>query len=608
MRFSRPVLAVLLAVNVSMGAIAAPKHAAAPTPSRGRNVIVFVADGLRYGSVTQQSAPTMWRVQHEGVDFQNSHSIYPTLTTANASAIATGHYLGDTGDYANTLYLGYPVAAHHNATLTFLEDDAILHDVKAHFGADYLGQTTLMQAARTHGMTTVVMGKVGPAAIQDLGALDNQAILIDDAVGHPANGEGMPTGAPALDPKLADEIAKATGQTQAPLTNVPNVDQQKYLSTAAAKVVLPYLKSRGKPFAMLFWSRDPDASQHGQQDSLGATSPGINGPTSLAAIANADATLKTLLDALQALGLANSTDVFVTADHGFTTIVKSEPSSTGEPLPAHLPPGFLAFSVSQWLEMNLYDPDVGNAQMEPGEHPSRGDGIIGTDPDHPAAVVAANGGTDLLWFPDASARAHAKVVFDQLIQQPYVSGIFVNDQLMDQGNAQDFAGALRTSDVALLGSSHVPPPSMVVNFRSYPIKDCSLGALQCAAEIADTNLVAGQGMHGSFSRAETRNFMAATGPDFKAHFADTAPISNADITPTLAHVLGLSLPKHGDLEGRVIAEALKGGKAPVVSRKVLKSQPGPGGVQTMVEMQLVGRTRYFDAGGFAGRTVGLDGR
>jgi hypothetical protein len=44
-----------------------------------------------------------------------------------------------------------------------------------------------------------------------------------------------------------------------------------------------------------------------------------------------------------------------------------------------------------------------------------------------------------------------------------------------------------------------------------------------------------------------------------------------------------------------------------VSHKVLKSQPGPGGVQTMVEMQLVGRTRYFDAGGFAGRTVGLSG-
>ena len=37
----------------------------------------------------------------EGVDFRNSHSLYPTVTTPNASAIATGHYIGDTGDFGN---------------------------------------------------------------------------------------------------------------------------------------------------------------------------------------------------------------------------------------------------------------------------------------------------------------------------------------------------------------------------------------------------------------------------------------------------------------------------------------------------------------------------
>jgi hypothetical protein len=34
-------------------------------------------------------------------------------------------------------------------------------------------------------------------------------------------------------------------------------------------------------------------------------------------------------------------------------------------------------------------------------------------------------------------------------------------------------------------------------------------------EIADTGLQQGQGMHGSFSRADTFNNMAAIGPDFK---------------------------------------------------------------------------------------------
>lgn len=48
----------------------------------------------------------------------------------------------------------------------------------------------------------------------------------------------------------------------------------------------------------------------------------------------------------------------------------------------------------------------------------------------------------------------------------------------------------------------------------------------------------GQGMHGRFGRDNTRNFMAATGPDFKAQYRDPMPASNAGITPTLLRLLG----------------------------------------------------------------------
>src|ERR1700759_463960 len=71
-----------------------------------RNVIIFVADGLRRGSVTAADMPAFLKLRSEGVDFRNSHSLFPTFTTANASAIATGHGLGDTGDYSNVLYPG----------------------------------------------------------------------------------------------------------------------------------------------------------------------------------------------------------------------------------------------------------------------------------------------------------------------------------------------------------------------------------------------------------------------------------------------------------------------------------------------------------------------
>ena len=73
------------------------------------NLILFVPDGLRGRIVTPQTAPAMAEVRDKGVNFRNSHSLFPTFTTANASAMATGHYLGDTGDFSNTIYTGYPV-------------------------------------------------------------------------------------------------------------------------------------------------------------------------------------------------------------------------------------------------------------------------------------------------------------------------------------------------------------------------------------------------------------------------------------------------------------------------------------------------------------------
>ncbi len=38
---------------------------------------------------------------------------------------------------------------------------------------------------------------------------------------------------------------------------------------------------------------------------------------------------------------------------------------------------------------------------------------------------------------------------------------------------------------------------------------------------------------------------------------------------------------------------------------MIASDPGPGGLRTLLDEQSVGDTRYFDAAGFAGRTVGL---
>ncbi len=112
-------------------------------------------------------------------------------------------------------------------------------------------------------------------------------------------------------------------------------------------------------------------------------------------------------------------------------------------------------------------------------------------------------------------------------------------------------------------------------------------------------------MHGSFSRADTANFTAAIGPDFKRTFVDPAPVSNADVGMTIAKILGLRLPSKGTLVGRAFLEAMPGGKLPAFTRGEQRSPQAANGLVTVLKYQQVGTLRYIDAAGFPNRTVGL---
>jgi hypothetical protein len=113
-------------------------------------------------------------------------------------------------------------------------------------------------------------------------------------------------------------------------------------------------------------------------------------------------------------------------------------------------------------------------------------------------------------------------------------------------------------------------------------------------------------MHGSFSRADTMNFMAAIGPDFKAGYTDTLPVGNADVGMTIAQLMGLRPANQGALTGRVMSEALPNGITPKAFAGTFVSKPAANGLKTVVKYQRVLSQRYFDAAGFPGRTVGLE--
>jgi hypothetical protein len=618
-----------------------------------RNVIIFVADGLRYGSVNAKDTPTLWKIREQGVDFRNGHSVFPTFTTANASAIATGHGLGDTGDYSNTIYVGYKAfssgdfKSSDGSITPFLENDQILSDLDARFEGNYLGEPTLLTAALAQGYSVASVGKLGPTAIQQVEAISAQmagfpsepkSIIVDDATGSP---EGVP---------ISDSLKRAlqeaglsseaptrnngygphspwnngnAGDATNPGTRQANLVQEQWFTDATTRVLLPQFASRSdKGFILLFWSRDPDGTQHNEGDSLQSIAPGINGPSSMLALRNADHCLEQIMAWLDRHpAVRRNTDIFVTSDHGFATISRRDigldaqtrapsarheyaPRADGSPSePAGtLPTGFLAIDLALGLHTHLFDPSRPSnsgafcpyAEIRLDEQKLReplfGSAILGNAPKErdgsdAQAIVAANGGSDLIYIPDRNPSTVQSIV-SLLTGLDYVGGIFVDDQY------GQVPGALPLSKVGLVGASNLPRPAIVVAFKVFYRHS---GDLLSAVQVSDASLQEGQGMHGGFGRDSTFNNMEAIGPDFKKTFADRLPASNMDIVPTLASVLGITLPYHGTLRGRVLREMMTDKvQSQAAERKVEISTPAANGLSTILEYQEFEGHRYYD--------------
>ena len=115
---------------------------------------------------------------------------------------------------------------------------------------------------------------MGPARIQDsTAALDgSETLILDNNTGH-EGGFGLPAW-------FTREMKAAFVGREAPkASRCPTSSRKSGMMKATTRIVLPHFKESGKPFAMLFWSRDPDGSQHSTGDSVGEYEPGINGPS-----------------------------------------------------------------------------------------------------------------------------------------------------------------------------------------------------------------------------------------------------------------------------------------------------------------------------------------
>ena len=265
-------------------------------PPRKRFIIVFVVDGLRPDAITAEDTPTLHRLRGEGVDFTNSHAVFPTVTRVNAAALATGTQPGTNGIVGNQIYV--PAVDARRALDTGNVRNLIRVD-EATAGQLVLAPT-LAERLQAHGlrMVGVSSGSTGsafllnPKAPAGVGALVNGYLDPGRTVGYPSEVSA------AVLAKFGPAPPKAGGERY----DEPVAWTQRVLR----EYVLPELA----PDVVINWLTEPDHSQ---------PTRGVGSPAARAALRHDDAEIARVLATMDALGLTATADLFVVSDHGFTT-------------------------------------------------------------------------------------------------------------------------------------------------------------------------------------------------------------------------------------------------------------------------------------------------
>jgi len=256
---------------------------------RGEHVVVVVWDGMRPDFISAQYTPTLWKLAQSGVFFRRHHSVYPSATVVNGTALMTGVYPNHSGILANHAYRP-DIDAKKSVDV---ENVAVVRKGDEVSAGKYVGASTLPEILHEHGKNSVV------ATAKTVGLLfDRHA---DGRSGKDVfAGQSIPHDATV-------EIVKALGAFP-PATEPARRDEW------TTKALTEFLWKDGVPGFSLLWLSEPDDTEH-------RTAPGD--PAAIAAIKSSDENLARVLAALDQRQARSTTDVFVVSDHGFSTIARS---------------------------------------------------------------------------------------------------------------------------------------------------------------------------------------------------------------------------------------------------------------------------------------------
>src|SRR5438132_3094124 len=246
-RMTQLILKMFIALFVIGTTVAAPD----------RHVVVVVWDGMRPDFVSEQNTPALSKLAQSGVTFRNHHSVYPSATIVNGTALSTGVYPGHSGITANhDYYRGVDETKSID-----VENSGVVSRGDKVSGGKYIEVPTITELIHQRGGKTAIASAktVGLLFDRHAGSQTGTNIFAGESLPHDAITEILRT--LGAFPPAAQPAARDVWTTNALIGNL--------------------WREEISPFSLL-WLSEPDDTEH-------KTAPGA--PEVITAIKSRDANL-----------------------------------------------------------------------------------------------------------------------------------------------------------------------------------------------------------------------------------------------------------------------------------------------------------------------------
>jgi len=489
-------------------------------------LIILVIDGFRPDSISQDVTPNLFRLKNEGVWCDNAHSVFPTVTRVNSASISTGTVPAVHGIVSNTMYVeGVAPKAFDTADYKNLVKLAEVSGGRA------LPVKTMAEALESAGVPFVDIssGSTGGGFLMNPMGPSGTGVLINGGFedGHRV----------AFPDKIDREIQQRFGAVKSN-EGIPSL-------LWAERVLREYVLPELHPRVIVDWLTEPDETQHRF---------GVGSPEAIGVLKTMDQQVGLLIARLHEMGLDNTTDIIVTADHGFG----------GEPDPVDLNSAIQATGKasdvivanngpSTLLYIKDHDPDLIRGLVAQLQKTDGVDLIFTTSVQPKGAAVQCRPGRDLGWVAGTFSL--------ELVNECRPSrgaDIIVTYQWSSDRNAFGFPGLQRVATT-----------------------DARRG-------------VTGRSGHGGLNPWMIHTPMVLWGPDFKHQTVVHAPVANFDIAPTVLALEDVKAPV--TMSGRVIAEAFAKQSKEEPKARVRTVETHAGTYCASIQLSAIGHWTYVDRG------------